>query len=430
MSVARDEGLLRVIGPVGLTASIINVVIGGGIFALPAALALTLGPASPLAFLLGAGVMGLVTLSLARAGSRVARSGGVYAYAAEAFGPFPGFLAGVLFVITAVFSSAGVAAALADSLGLMVPALGRPTGRAIALLALYGVLTVVNLRGVANGVRLATVTAALKFGALLLFVALGSTLVRPENLAWTASVSFDALGRGVILAMFAFAGMEIALGASGEVRDPARTIPRALIWAMTFVLLLYVAIQLVAQGVLGPELASARAPLAEALGRGTPAGRTFILVLAVVSMFGWMAGDLLGSSRQFFAFGREGFLPGPLGAVHPVFHVPHVAIACYAAVSCLLAITGTFAGLAILASVAVMLLYLTCCAAAWWLSRDSQPMAWLVPLLASVGLLWVLSSATAKEFFAVAGVLLVAAVIYWLTRARRKTYRHPATDAG
>jgi amino acid transporter len=428
MSAPRDEGLLRVIGPFGLTGSIINVVIGGGIFALPAALAATLGAASPLAFLLGAAVMGLVTLSLARAGSRVARSGGVYAYAEEAFGPFPGYLTGVLFIIVAVLSNAGVAAALVDSVALLVHPLQRPPARAATLVALYCVLTWVNLRGVALGTRVTAGTAVLKFGALLLFVALGVTLVRPENLVWQATPSADALGRGVILGMFAFAGMEIALGASGEVRDPARTIPRALVMAMTLVTLLYVAIQLVAQGVLGSDLASARAPLAEALGRGAPAGRTFILILGIVSMLGWMAGDVLGSSRQFFAFGREGFLPRRLGAVHPVSRVPHVAVACYAAISCVLAITGTFAGLAILASVAVMLLYLSCCAAAWWLTRESQPVAWLVPSLACVGLLWVLSSATGKEFLAVTGVLGAAALVYWFTRLRRPAPR-PAPDA-
>jgi APA family basic amino acid/polyamine antiporter len=430
VSDTRDEGLLRVIGPGGLTGSVINVVIGGGIFALPAALAATLGPASPLAFLLGAAVMGLVTLALARAGSRIARSGGVYAYSAEAFGPLPGFLTGVLFISASVLSNAGVAAALVDSLSLLSPAAARPLGRGTTLLVLYVVLTWVNLRGVATGTGVAAGLAILKFGALVLFVALGLGLVYPENLVWHATPSADALGRSAILGIFAFAGMEIALGASGEVRDPARTIPRALIMAMTLIVLLYVAIQLVAQGILGPDLAASRAPLAEALGRGWPLGRTFILVLGAVSMLGWMAGDVLGSSRQFFAFARDGFLPGPLGAVHPRSRVPHVAIICYAVVACTLAITGTFAGLAVLASVAVMLLYLSCCIAAWWLSRGTQPVAWLVPSLASVGLLWVLSSATGKEFLAVAGVLGASLLVYWGTKARRRTSPRPAPDAG
>jgi basic amino acid/polyamine antiporter, APA family len=430
VSDARDEGLLRVIGLGGLTGSVINVVIGGGIFALPAALAATLGPASPLAFLLGAAVMGLVTLSLARAGSRVARSGGIYGYALEAFGPLAGFLTGVLFLSAGVLSNASIAAALVDSLSLVAPAAGHPVGRGMALVGLYAGLAWVNLRGVATGTRVAAGLAIVKFGALSLFVLLGIGLMRPEHLAWHATPAADALGRSAILGIFAFAGMEIALGASGEVRDPARTIPRALVLAMTLIVLLYVAIQLVAQGVLGPDLAASRAPLAEALGRGWGQGREFMLVLGAVSMLGWMAGDVLGVSRQFFAFAREGFLPGALAAINARTRVPHVAILCYAAMSCTLAITGTFAGLAILASVAVILLYLSGCAAAWWLARETRSLPWLVPSLASVGLLWVLSSATGKEFLAVAGVLGASLLLYWLTRTRRRTETRAAPDAG
>ena len=430
MSDARDEGLLRVIGLGGLTGSVINVVIGGGIFALPAALAATLGPASPLAFLLGAAVMGLVTLSLARAGSRVARSGGIYGYALEAFGPLAGFLTGVLFLSAGVLSNASIAAALVDSLSLVAPAAAHPVGRGTALVGLYAGLAWVNLRGVATGTRVAAGLAMVKFGALSLFVLLGIGLMRPEHLAWHATPAADALGRSAILGIFAFAGMEIALGASGEVRDPARTIPRALVLGMTLIVLLYVAIQLVAQGVLGPDLAASRAPLAEALGRGWGEGRGFMLVLGAVSMLGWMAGDVLGVSRQFFAFAREGFLPRPLGAIHARTRAPHVAILCYAAMSCTLAITGTFAGLAILASVAVILLYLSGCAAAWWLARETRSLPWVVPSLASVGLLWVLSSATGKELLAVAGVLGASLLLYWLTRARRQTATRAAPDAG
>jgi amino acid transporter len=295
---------------------------------------------------------------------------------------------------------------------------------------LYAVLAWVNLRGVAAGTRVAAGLAVVKFGALLLFVALGLSLVRLENLAWHGTPTADALGRSAIFGIFAFAGMEIALGASGEVRDPARTIPRALVAAMMLIVLLYLAIQVVTQGILGADLAASRAPLAEALGRGSPEGRTFILVLGALSMLGWMAGDVLGSSRLFFAFARDGFLPGPLGAVHPRTRVPHVAILSYAVVACTLAVTGTFAGLAVLATVAVMLLYLSCCAAAWWLTRGVQPLAWLVPSLASLGLLWVLSSATGKEFLTVAGVLAAGLLVYRLTRARRRTSCGEAPDAG
>src|SRR5439155_19658316 len=165
----------------------------------------------------------------------------------------------------------------------------------------------------------------------------------------------SSLVRGAILAVFALAGMEIALGASGEVRDPARTIPRALFAAFFLVVLLYLAIQVVAQGVLGPDLATSHAPLADALARVSPAGRYFMLAAWATSMLGWLAGDVLGSSRMFFAFGRMGVLPRRLGAVHPRSRVPHYAIVAYGVIAALLALTGTFASLVFVASVSNML---------------------------------------------------------------------------
>jgi APA family basic amino acid/polyamine antiporter len=170
MDEIRDEGLLRVIGPVGLTASVVNTVIGGGIFVIPAALALTVGTAAPFAFLLAAVVMGLVTAAMAQAGSRVARSGGIYAYAEVAFGPLAGYLTGVLLALTCVLAAGGVAAALVDSLSTLSPALARPLFRAGAILLLFGALVTVNLRGVESGTHVAAGAAILKFLALLLVV--------------------------------------------------------------------------------------------------------------------------------------------------------------------------------------------------------------------------------------------------------------------
>ena len=132
--------------------------------------------------------------------------------------------------------------------------------------------------------------------------------------------------------IFAFVGVEIALVPSGEVRDPARTVPRALFSALAITTTLYLLIQTVAQGLLGPSMATyATAPLAEAaarvLGQG---GRLLVLLGAIVSMFGYVSGDMLGSPRALFAFGRDGVLPAALARVHPRFHTPYVAIVVYA----------------------------------------------------------------------------------------------------
>ncbi|HEX3235074.1 MAG TPA: APC family permease [Gemmatimonadales bacterium] len=428
MTDQSDEGLLRVIGPAALAGSLINSVIGGGIFAIPAALALTVGSAGPLAVLLAAVVMGFAVAAMAQAGQRVARSGGIYAYAEVAFGPLAGYLTGVLLALTCVLAAAGVAAALVDSLSTLSPLLGGRLFRAAAIVLLFAALVAVNLPGVRSGTRVAAGAAVVKFLALLLFVALGATLVRPEHLAIPQMPAASSLARGAILAVFALAGMEIALGASGEVRDPARTIPRALLAAFSLIVLLYLAIQLVAQGVLGPELAASRAPLADALARISPSGRYFMLAAGAVSMLGWLAGDVLGSSRMFFAFGRMGVLPRPLGEVHPRTRVPHYALVAYGVIAALLALTGTFASLVFLASVSNMLLYVACCAAAWELERRARARgdtalpgrSGVIPLLAVLGLLGVLSSSTARELLAVAGVLILATILYWTTGSGRR----------
>jgi APA family basic amino acid/polyamine antiporter len=426
-----DEGLLRVIGPVGLTASLINTVIGGGIFAIPAALALTVGGAGPFAFLLAAVVMGLATATMAQAGRRVARSGGIYAFAEVAFGPLAGYLTGVLLALTCILAAGGVAAALVDSLSTVSPVLARPLFRSGAILVLFGALVIVNLRGVQSGTRVAAGAAVLKFLALLLFVMLGATLIRPEHLAVAHAPTASSLARGAILGVFALAGMEIALGASGEVRDPARTIPRALFAAFSLVVLLYLAIQVVTQGVLGPALAASRAPLADVLARVSPAGRYFMLAVGAISMLGWLAGDVLGSSRMLFAFGRMGVLPRRLGEVHPVTRVPHYAILAYGVIGALLALTGTFASLVFLASVSNMLLYVACCAAAWELERRARALgdtaqpgrSGVIPLLATLGLVGVLCYSTLRELLAVGAVLVLATILYWVTASGRRAAR-------
>src|SRR5204863_1507389 len=149
--------------------------------------------------------------------------------------------------------------------------------------------------------------------------------------------------------IFAFVGLEIALVPSGELRDAARTVPRALFSALAITTTLYLLIQAVAQGLLGPSMATySAAPLAEAagrvLGRG---GRLLVLAGAIVSMFGYVSGDMLGSPRALFAFARDGLLPSALARVHPRFHTPPVAIAVYAAIVAYLASSSRFTQLAL-----------------------------------------------------------------------------------
>jgi APA family basic amino acid/polyamine antiporter len=427
MPVASDAGLVRAIGARQLTASIINVTIGAGIFVLPAAVAAGLGPAAPIAYVVCAVLMALIVCCFAAAGSRVSLTGGLYAYVEVAFGPFVGFLAGVLYFLMATFAVASVASAFAGSVGAAWPQAATPMGRSIVIVALFAGLAGVNVRGVKPGVRLVELITVLKLLPLLVLVAAGIWFVNPEYLRWPAVPTVSAVGRTAIILIFAFVGLEVALVPSGEVRDPARTVPRALFSALAITTTLYLLIQGVAQGLLGPAMAEhATAPLAEAasrvLGHG---GRLLVLAGAMVSMFGYVSGDMLGSPRALFAFARDGSLPSVLARVHPRFHTPYVAIAVHACIVGTLAVSSSFTQLAILANVAALTLYLMCVVASYELQRrnvraDGTPFAVpggpAIPLLAAAAIVWLLSNATRREFAVEALVVAVAALFYFIRR--------------
>jgi APA family basic amino acid/polyamine antiporter len=428
MPPAPDAGLVRAIGARQLTASIINVTIGAGIFVLPAVASAGLGAAAPIAYVVCAVLMALIVSCFAAAGSRVSLTGGVYAYVETAFGPFIGFLAGVLYFLMATFAVASVSSAFAGSVGALWPPAASPAVRAVLIAALFGLLAAVNVRGVKLGVRLVEVMTLAKLLPLLVLVVVGIWFVDSAALHWPGMPSAASLGKTAIVLIFAFVGLEVALVPSGEVRDPARTVPRALFSALAVTTTLYLLIQTVAQGLLGPSMATySAAPLAEAagrvLGRG---GRLLVLLGAIVSMFGYASGDMLGSPRTLFAFARDGVLPGVVARVHPRFHTPYIAIVIHAGIVATLAISSSFTQLAVLANVAALTLYLMCVTASYELQRRdvradgaipfAVPGGPLIPILAAAVIVWLLSNATRREFGVEALVLAVAAMFYFIRR--------------
>jgi amino acid transporter len=427
-----ERALVRALGPLALAASIVNVTIGGGIFRLPAEVAGQLGAAAPLAYIVCAVAMGLIVLCFAEAGSRVALTGGPYAYVEVAFGPFVGFVAGVLLWLLGTFAVAAVSTVFADAVGALFPAASGAGARRLVLGATFAVLAAVNVRGVKQGTRLNLVATVAKLLPLLLLIVVGAFAVQPANLRWAETPAPSTVAATSVVLIFAFSGIESALVPSGEVREPARTVPRAILIAMVAVTVLYIALQLVVQGVLGAEIASPAAkaaPLAEASARVLgPWGRTLLLVGAAVSMFGYVSGMTLAVPRALFAFARDGFLPRAVAAVHPRFRTPHVAIVLQSVLVLLLAVTGEFGRLAILANVSALLLYLACCAASWQLRRRNVqsggvpfrvPAAGVVPVLAGAVIVWLLTSVGRRDWAALGGALAVAALIYALTRSRR-----------
>ncbi|WBO21683.1 APC family permease [Sphingomonas abietis] len=423
---SRDAGLRRGIGTFALAAAIVNIVIGGGIFSLPAGMARAAGPYALVAYLLCALAMAAVVLCFAEAGSRVASSGGVYGYVEAAFGPLAGFVSGVLLWLSCVLACGGIAAGFADALAGFIPALATTWGRDAVIVAIIAVLTVVNLAGVRPASRLIGAVTAVKLIPLAIFVLVGLFWIDPAKLHAGTVPDVGGIGRAILLSLFAFQGMETTLSVSGEVDNPARTLPRALIGAMAFVTIAYVAIQWVAQGLLGGALAGAKAPLAMAMATIDPRLGLLLLVGTAISLGGWIGSDLLGAPRVLFAFARDGFLPRALGRLS-TRQVPANAIVVHAAIAIVLAATGTFEALAILSALVGCALYIAGCAAAWRLRArnvrlDGTPLRlpvlglWVVLGIGSMAACIALGRSS--EIAALAGVILGSALLYRIARSR------------
>jgi amino acid transporter len=428
----QGESLVRVIGTFGLAAGIINITIGGGIFRLPANVAGSLGAAAPIAYLVCAIAMGLIVLCIADAGSRVSLTGGPYAYVGTAFGAYAGFISGVLLWMLGTFATAAVSTVLASGLGLLVPSLAGRGMEIGILIAAYAFWSLVNLRGVTLGVRLNSIATVAKLLPLLIVAIGGAFFVDRDNLRIVAMPAAADVARTSLLLIFAFAGIECALVPSGEVRDTSRTVPRAIALAMVGITVLYVALQMVAQGILGGGLAQATvSPLADAAGASLGGwARSLLLIGATLSMFGYLGGMTLSMPRMVFALARDGFLPRVLAAVHPIHRSPQAAILVQSILALALAISGTFEKLAILANVSALTLYLGCALASWRLRQLGiqgegtafrVPLGGVVPWLACGVIVWLLTGLTRDEWLGFGVCFVAASLVYAATAARSRS---------
>ncbi len=422
----RDGGLIRVLSAWGLAAAIANTVIGGGIFVLPSAMAKAVGTAAPLYYIACAVAVGAVALCFAEAGSRVAVSGGVSGCVEAALGRYAGFITAVMLWLGAGLAAAGIGAALADALARVLPTFQDPLWRGAFLVLLFGALAAINIGGVRAGSGLSNLTMLLKLLPLLLLVVVGGMHVVPTHLAHDVPVKIE-VGRAMILGIFAFMGMETALGVAGEVKQPQRNVPLGLLGALAAITVLYIAIQLVAQGLLGADLKTSTTPLADAMGRVSPALSGVLLLGAAVSMLGYLTSDILTAPRILFGMARDGFLPPSLAKVHPTARTPWVAISVHAMLVTIMAITGAFNELVVLSTLVVVVAYIAGCVAAVVLqrrgvAREGAPLNFpFTPAAAAVGvvsMIWIGAQGTWQEAAAVAAAIAISSLIYLVALRR------------
>lgn len=378
--------------------------IGAGVFVVfsPAAAAAGSG------LLLGLGVAALVALcnaaSSARLAARYPVSGGTYVYGRERLGPFWGYLAGWSFVVGKTASCA----AMALTVGVY---LWPSYAHAVAVAAVVA-LTALNYRGIHKSALVTRIIVAVVLGVLAAVVVVTATSGRAE-VARLSLTGTDAGGvlQAAGLLFFAFAGYARIATLGEEVRDPARTIPRAIGIALGTTLAVYTAIAVGLLSVLGPSrLATATAPLAQAMEEcGADWLSPVVRAAATLAALGALLSLILGVSRTVLAMARDAHLPTGLAAVHTRFAVPHRAELAVGTAVAVLAAVADVRGAIGFSSFTVLVYYAVANAAAWTLGQRRGRAVAVIGLL---GCLLLAGSLPATSVLAGAAVLGLASVIY------------------
>lgn len=423
----KETGLKREIGVWGLSANIVNIIVGAGIFVLPAIVADIMGSSGVIVYLFCGFLIALVMLCFAEAGSKVTRSGGGYAYVETAFGPYPGFLAAVFMVVGSALSDAAVANALIELLGLAFPVFSNQFIRVLLLFLIFSGLAYLNVIGVKQGIGLVKINTVAKLTPLILLIFFSWKDVSLANLYWETAPSLKSFGEASLILFFAFQGGDAGLTVGGEIKNPQKTVPKAIFIGITFVLILYILIQTVSQGVLGGQLPDFReAPLAAVANVVFgPIGYTLLLVTAGVSMFGMLSGEILNMPRVVFGLASDRIIPlDKLAAIHPKFKTPYLSILLYGGIGFTMAAIGGFRQLAVIASASMLLMYFGVALSVIKLRKMERtddgsfkiPFGYTVPILAAGIILFFLSNLTGYEKTGILIFIAVLTLIFFLVK--------------
>lgn len=431
---STPAGMLRAVGRWQIVALSINDVIGSGIYLLPAAAFALLAGASIWAILLAGFAVALLVLCYAAAASHFDKPGGAYLYAHTAFGPFIGFQAGWMSLLTRISSIAALGNGLALAITHFWPDAASGPMRSLIITTALVILAWINLIGVRAAARTGTALTIAKLLPLVFFIVYGIGFVDWSQARPTALPDIDArkLAEAALLLLFAYAGFENTPAAAGEYRNPRRDVPFALLSMIVIVTAIYVLVQVVAQGTL-PGLAASKTPLAEAASTFAGQGAALLLTVgAAVSILGTMFNSTLFGPRYLYAMAVDGYLPAAFARLHPRWRTPALAIIVQTALALALALSGSFVQLALLSVIARLFAYIATAGSVLVLARRAPqqsgalrlPGGPLIPVTAILLSLGLLASATLANLAMGAAAILVGSLIYaW----RRAPERDPDT---
>ena len=426
-----EEGLVRGIRRWDLVAVAINGIIGAGIFGLPAKTYSLIGTYSLFAFIACALVVTLIILCFAEVGSRFEETGGPYLYAREAFGPTVAFEVGWLIWLARITAFAANCNLMISYVSFFWPAASAAIPKALIIIGVVSMLATLNIVGVRQAAIASNLFTVGKLIPLLIFVAAGLFFLNPQALALTATPTTGAFSQSVLLLVYAFTGFEMAAIPAGEIKDPRRHLPPALLIAIGVVAVVYVLVQLVCIGTL-PGLANSQKPLADAaqVFMGT-AGAAIISAGAIISIAGNLNIIVLSGSRVPFAIAEQRQLPAFIARVHRRFATPYVAILITAGLMLLLTLKSSFVAALTISAIARLVTYGATCLALPVLRRRKNVAAPLFrvrggPVIAVLSLIlaaWLLANSTFTEAWQAAVAASVGVIIYLIYRLFSSRYR-------
>jgi len=426
-----EADLVRGIRRWDLVAITINGIIGAGIFGLPANVYKLIGTYSLIAFVACALVVALIILCFAEVSSRFDDTGGPYLYAREAFQPAVAFEVGWLIWLARTTAFAANCNLLINYLSYFWLPATTPLWRASIIVLVVIALAIINLLGIRQAAIVSNAFTVGKLVPIIIFIAAGLFFLNPQAFEFGPSPTTGDFSKSVLLLVYAFTGFEMATIPAGEVRDPQRNLPRALLIAILVVATLYIMIQVVCVGTL-PGLAQSSKPLADAgsqfLGA---AGGAIISAGAIISITGNLNILLLSGSRLPFAMAEQKQLPAFVGSIHTKFFTPYVSILITAGLMLFLTLKSSFVAALTISTIARLVTYgTTCLALPVFRARRNTPAAMfrlpggtVIAILSLALIVWLLLNATLNEvrataIAATAGLLIYLA--YWLYITNKK----------
>jgi amino acid transporter len=432
--VPGTPALRRELGKWDLTAIGVNQVIGGAVFLMPALVAARLGSWSWVAVGLVGVLAMLIALNFAEAGSRFDGTGGAYLYTRAAFGRFPSFQVGWMLWVTRVTSWSSIVNGLATALAYYWPALSAGWSRAALITGVIATITALNIRGIRQSAFVVNALTIGKLTPLVLFIALGLPHVSGGALRLEGSFGWTEITAATLYLIFAYGGYEVVPVPAGEAKDPRRAVPFAMIATILISGAVMTLVQVVALGTL-PDLAASKTPLADASALFLGASGALLMTAGgAVSMTGNNVGQALSGSRNLFALAEQRDLPAIFGRVHPQYRTPDFAIMFTGAVALVLALSGSFATLAMASAVARLLVYSGTCASVLALRRQGRapftiPGGPIVPGTALTLSIAILYGATTMQLV-VGAIGLVTGAMLFLVATKGKGQRAEGKGQG